>query len=59
VGVALGVDLHVDAESMSGSVHSEIPLHDAPSPDRRQARVDISIRSVSGDVEIARALDAA
>ena len=31
VGVAEGVDLHVDVETMSGAVNSEIPLDDAPS----------------------------
>ena len=30
VGVVEGVDLHVDVETMSGSVHSDIPLDDAP-----------------------------
>jgi DUF4097 and DUF4098 domain-containing protein YvlB len=58
VGVAKGVDLHVDVETASGRVHSEIDLHDAPTPGRRsETRVDLSIRSVSGNVEIARALE--
>ena len=30
VGVAGGVDLHVDVETVSGAVRSEIPLHDTP-----------------------------
>ena len=30
VGIAEGVDLHVDVETLSGSVHSDIPLDDAP-----------------------------
>ena len=30
VGVARGVDLHVDVETMSGSVRSDIPIEDAP-----------------------------
>ena len=30
VGVAKGVDLHVDVETASGLVHSEIPLDDVP-----------------------------
>ena len=59
VGVVQGVDLHVDAESMSGSVHSDIPLDDARRSERRDVQLDINIRSVSGDVEIARALDPA
>ena len=57
VGVARGVDLHVDVETMSGSVNSEIPLDDAPGSARRDDRVDLSVRSVSGNVDIARALE--
>ena len=58
VGIAEGVDLHVDVETLSGSVHSDIPLDDAPAPGHRDAQVDLSVRSVSGNVEIARALEA-
>ncbi len=59
VGVAQGVDLHVDVETMSGSVHSDIPLDDAPAPGRTRSdvRVDLSVRSVSGNVDIGRALE--
>ena len=57
VGIAEGVDLHVDVETLSGSVYSDIPLNDAPAPGRRDARVELSVRSVSGNVEIARALE--
>ncbi len=57
VGVAQGVDLHVDVESMSGSVHSDIPLDDAPAPTRGDVRVELSVRSVSGNVDIGRALE--
>ena len=57
VGVAEGVDLHVDVETMSGAVNSEIPLDDAPRAVRRENRVDLSVRSVSGNVDIARALE--
>ncbi len=57
VGVSPGVALAVDVETMSGSVHSEIPLDDAPGSGRREPRVELSVRSVSGDVEIARALE--
>ena len=56
--MAKGVDLHVDVETMSGAVHSDIPLDDAPgSAPREDARVDLSVRSVSGNVEIERALE--
>ena len=58
VGVAKGVDLHVDIETASGIVHSEIALHEAPASGRRpETRVDLSVRSVSGNVEIGRALE--
>jgi len=58
VGVAKGVDLHVDVETATGLVHSDIPLTDAPGGGTRpEARVDLSVRSVSGNVEIGRALE--
>ncbi len=57
VGVVTGVDLHVDVETMSGEVRSDIPLGDSPGPGRPDTRVDLSVRSVSGDVEIERALE--
>jgi len=58
VGVAKGVDLHVDVETASGIVHSDIPLDDVPSEGLRpETRVDLSVRSVSGNVEIGRALE--
>jgi len=57
VGVAPGVDLHVDVETLSGTVSSEIPLEDAPRARRGDARVQLSVRSVSGNVDIGRALE--
>jgi DUF4097 and DUF4098 domain-containing protein YvlB len=58
VGVAKGVDLHVDVETLSGTVHSEIPLNDAPGAGTRpEIKVDLSVRSVSGNVEIVPALE--
>jgi DUF4097 and DUF4098 domain-containing protein YvlB len=57
VGVAKDVDLRVDVESLSGSVSSDIPLAEAPGPARHEARVELSVRSVSGNVEIAHALE--
>jgi hypothetical protein len=58
VGVVKGVDLHVDVETASGIVHSDIPLTNAPVDGARpDARVDLSVRSVSGNVEIGRALE--
>jgi len=57
VGVAPGVDLHVDVETLSGTVSSEIPLEDTPRARRGDARVQLSVRSVSGNVDIGRALE--
>ncbi len=57
VGVVTGVDLHVDAETMSGEVRSDIPLEDKPGSARKDALVQLSVRSVSGNVEIERALE--
>jgi hypothetical protein len=57
VGVVRGVDLHVDVETMSGEVRSDIPLDDAPGHTRKDTMVELSVRSVSGNVEIERALE--
>ncbi len=57
VGVAKGVELHVDVETMSGVVNSEISLDGAPGTARPETRVHLSVRSVSGNVDIARALE--
>ncbi len=57
VGVARGVDLHVDVETMSGSIHSDITIEDAPGSGSSDVRVDLSVRSVSGNIEIERALE--
>jgi DUF4097 and DUF4098 domain-containing protein YvlB len=57
VGVAPGVDLEVDVETVSGSVESDIPLENATGGRRGGARVEISVRSVSGDVAIEHALE--
>jgi DUF4097 and DUF4098 domain-containing protein YvlB len=57
VGVAPGVELEVDAETMSGSVQSDIPLDKTPGDRRGGVRVEISVRSVSGDVAIEHAIE--
>jgi DUF4097 and DUF4098 domain-containing protein YvlB len=57
VGVVPGVDLHVDVETVSGKVHSDIPLDESPRARGSDARVDITVRCVSGDVAIERALE--
>ncbi len=58
VGIATGVELHVDVETVSGAVLSDIPIEAAPQPTtRREARVELSVRSVSGNVAIERAFE--
>jgi hypothetical protein len=42
---------------MSGSVQSDIPLERSPGAKRGAARVEISVRNVSGDVAIEHALE--
>jgi DUF4097 and DUF4098 domain-containing protein YvlB len=58
VGVARGATLSVDAESLSGSVHSDIPLEDAPGAGGADPRVQLTLRSVSGDLLITRGVEA-
>jgi DUF4097 and DUF4098 domain-containing protein YvlB len=55
VGVAEGVDLHVDVETMSGRVHSAIPLDDVPAQGHTGKSAELSVRTVSGDIEMERA----
>ena len=57
VGVVTGVDLLVDVETMSGEVRSDIPLDDRPTSRHADTSVEVSVRSVSGNVEIERALE--
>ena len=58
VGVATGVDLHVDVETVSGAVQLRHPARRRTRrPARRETRVDLSVRSVSGNVAIERALE--
>ncbi len=55
-GVAQGTALHVEAEAVSGSLESEIPLDDAPDlSEPSGAELSLQIRSVSGSVRIVRA----
>jgi DUF4097 and DUF4098 domain-containing protein YvlB len=58
VGVVPGADLHVDVESLSGSVHSEIPLEEGRGARHGEPRVEISVRTVSGNVAIVRTVEA-
>ena len=59
VGIARGVALEVDAEAMSGTVHSDIPLNDVPG--RQSAgdrKVVLTVRSVSGNILVTRRAEA-
>jgi DUF4097 and DUF4098 domain-containing protein YvlB len=56
VGVAEGVALHVDVETMSGRVHSEIPIDDAPTAGHSGRSAELSVRTLSGDIEMERAV---
>jgi DUF4097 and DUF4098 domain-containing protein YvlB len=58
VGIARGATLGVDAESISGSVHSDIPLEDGPGPGGADPRVSLTLRTVSGDLLITRGVEA-
>jgi DUF4097 and DUF4098 domain-containing protein YvlB len=56
VGIPKGINLMVDAESMSGVVRSDIPLGDAPMPNEGAPEVVVSARTVSGDILVERAV---
>ena len=58
VGIARGSTLRVDAESTSGSVHSDIPLDEGPTSANSQPRIDLTLKSVSGDLLITRGVEA-
>ncbi len=42
VGVAEGVELHVDVQTMTGRVHSEIPIDDAPAREHSGRKADVT-----------------
>ncbi len=56
VGVPSGVDLFVDVSTM-GRFRSDIDIEDTPVPGGGGIKVDLSVSSVSGNVEIERALE--
>ena len=56
VGVPSGVDLFVDVSTM-GHFRSDIDIEDSPVPGGGGSKVDLSVSSVSGNVEIQRALE--
>lgn len=57
VGVAPRVDVRVDVETVSGSVHSDVALESAPAERHGAARAEITVRNVSGDIAIEHALE--
>ncbi len=56
VGVPTGVDLFVDVSTM-GAFRSDIPIQDTPASGGSGTKVDLSVSSVSGNVEIERAFE--
>jgi DUF4097 and DUF4098 domain-containing protein YvlB len=58
VGIARGVQLSVDAATMTGTVHSEIPLGDAPAGSAADPHVTLTLHTVSGNIEVGRAVGA-
>jgi Putative adhesin len=58
VGIPTGISFEVDAESVSGEVRSEIPVHDSLGVPGGQPEVSLTVRSVSGDVLVMRAAPA-
>ncbi len=54
IGVKQGERLYIDASSVSGSMSSELPLEDGPAAEAGSV-VELRARTVSGDVQIARA----
>jgi DUF4097 and DUF4098 domain-containing protein YvlB len=57
IGIPPGVTLAVDAESLSGTVSSEIPLDEKPAVGANAPEALVSAQTVSGNVLIERAAD--
>ncbi len=55
VAVERGLRLWIDAQSVSGSMRSDLDLGDASSTEESEVVVELRIRTVSGDVDIRRA----
>jgi len=58
VGIAAGVALDVDAETMSGRVDSEIALSDRPGDVQGAPAVTLAAKTVSGDIAVRRSMGA-
>ena len=55
VGIRPGTRLHIDANSTSGDVSSELDVKDAPSDTPSGSEARLQAKTVSGDIEITRA----
>ncbi len=55
VAVERGLRLWIDAQSVSGSMRSDLDLGDASPTEESETVVELRIRTVSGDVDIRRA----
>jgi DUF4097 and DUF4098 domain-containing protein YvlB len=58
VSVVPGLVLHIDAQSVSGTMRSELEVGDQPA-EGAERPVELRVRTVSGDVRVARAAAAA
>jgi DUF4097 and DUF4098 domain-containing protein YvlB len=58
VGIARGAALSVDAETMSGTVRSDIPLNPERGAGEGEPVVALTVRSVSGDILVTRGVEA-
>jgi hypothetical protein len=56
LGIKPGERLYIDATSVSGTMSSELDVHDAPPADATEEVRELRIRTVSGDVRIVRAV---
>jgi DUF4097 and DUF4098 domain-containing protein YvlB len=56
LGIKPGERLYIDATSVSGTMSSELDVHDAPAADATEEVRELRIRTVSGDVRIVRAV---
>jgi hypothetical protein len=55
VGIRPGTRLHIDANSTSGAVSSELDVKDSPSESPSGSEARLQAKTVSGDIEITRA----
>jgi DUF4097 and DUF4098 domain-containing protein YvlB len=55
IGIRPGTRLHIDANSVSGDVSSELDVKDAPSESPSGSEARLQAKTVSGDIEITRA----